>query len=272
MPIINIKFIENVVATPAQKEELIHRMTETFASVLGEVVRPFTYVVIDETPQMAWGIAGQPMPDLAWLCGPEYQGYHAKAREIMQSVISGTAAPAPAASSNGNGSSGNGAAAATQSNGAAASGTASDVTPELVGKAYGALASGDPAEIAKYWDTGVHWLVPGHNQLSGWYNGRDEFLGFMQRVGELSGGSFRMEPIAVMTGQGYSSDVTHNIGTRVEDPSKILDINVVHVLHWRNGKVVEGRGAIFGDGSEKYDEFWSPVTTTGRRLAAKARG
>jgi uncharacterized protein len=268
MPIINIKFIEAVVATPAQKEELIHRMTETFAAVLGDVVRPFTYVVIDETPQMAWGIAGQPMPDLAWLCGPEYQGYHAKAREIMESVIAGSAAPAPAA--NGNGSAAPAPAPQAKSNGGAAS-TAGDVTPELVGKAYAALASGNVGEISKYWDEGLHWLVPGHNQLSGWYNGRDEFLGFMQHVGELSGGSFRMEPIAIMTGQGYSSDVTHNIGTRAEDPTKILDINVVHVLHWRHGKVVEGRGAIFGDGSEKYDEFWSPVSASGKRLAAKAR-
>ena len=42
-------------------------MTETFAGVLGEVVRPFTYVVIEETKVNDWGIAGKPMPDLAWL-------------------------------------------------------------------------------------------------------------------------------------------------------------------------------------------------------------
>jgi 4-oxalocrotonate tautomerase family enzyme len=259
MPIINIKFIENVVATPEQKAELIVKMTETFSGVLGDVVRPFTYVVIEETKVNDWGIAGKPMPDLAWLCGPEYQGYHAKAREIMEGVIASMAAPA-AGASNGAGTKG--------ANGSAPGAAAAEgeVTQELVGQAYAALGTMDPAQVNKYWDEGVHWLVPGHNQLSGWYNGRDQFVGFMKKVGELSGGSFRMEPIAVMTGKDYSADVTHNIGNRAEDPKKILDINVVHVLHWRNGKVVEGRGAIFGDGTEKYDEFWSPVTAAGTRL------
>jgi 4-oxalocrotonate tautomerase len=49
MPIINIKFIEQVVATPEQKLELVKRMTDTFVDVLGDVVRPLTYVVIEET-------------------------------------------------------------------------------------------------------------------------------------------------------------------------------------------------------------------------------
>ncbi|MEJ7651977.1 MAG: hypothetical protein WKH64_00750 [Chloroflexia bacterium] len=30
----------------------------------------------------------------------------------------------------------------------------------------------------------------------------------------------------------------------------------MHVLRWRDGKVVEGRGAIFGDGTTQYDQFW----------------
>jgi hypothetical protein len=38
----------------------------------------------------------------------------------------------------------------------------------------------------------------------------------------------------------------------------MLDIDVVHVLRWRDGKVIEGRGAIFGDGTTEYDQFWSP--------------
>ena len=45
------------------------------------------------------------------------------------------------------------------------------VTPELVGKAYEALMSGDRAQIEKYWDADMNWLVPGHNVLSGWYHG-----------------------------------------------------------------------------------------------------
>jgi|SRR5918996_5137072 ketosteroid isomerase-like protein len=134
-----------------------------------------------------------------------------------------------------------------------------NVTLELVRKAYDALASGDKVRILEYWADDMVWLVPGHNQLSGWKHGLDEFLAFMRTVGELSGNSFRMDSIAVITTGEYSADVTHNAGYRAGDESKKLDIDVVHVLRWRDGKVIEGRGAIFGNGTTQYDQFWSPV-------------
>jgi ketosteroid isomerase-like protein len=132
-----------------------------------------------------------------------------------------------------------------------------NVTPEVVGKAYEALGSGDRAKVAQYWAEDMVWLVPGHNQLSGWKHGLDEFLHFMQRVGELSGGSFHMTAITIMTNDDYSCDVTNNQGTRVEDPSKKLNIDVAHVLRWQDGKVIAGKGGIMGDGTAQYDEFWS---------------
>ena len=87
MPIINIKFIKDVVATEEQKAELIVKMTDTFVGVLGDVVRPFTYVVIDETPVGQWGIAGVPMPDLAYLTSPKHAEVIAKSNEVMREAI-----------------------------------------------------------------------------------------------------------------------------------------------------------------------------------------
>jgi hypothetical protein len=147
------------------------------------------------------------------------------------------------------------------------------VTIELVSKAYEALASGDKAKIKQYWAEDMVWLVPGHNPLSGWYRGLDAFLAFMGNVGALSNNSFNMEGIAVMVSDEYSADVTHNVGYRAgfsqangAKPYTKLDIDVVHVLRWRNGKVIEGRGAIFGDGTTEYDQFWSPFGPGGERL------
>ena len=80
MPIINIKFIKDVVATEEQKAELIVKMTDTFVGVLGDVVRPFTYCIIDEVPVGLWGIAGVPMPDLAYLVGDELAEVIARSR------------------------------------------------------------------------------------------------------------------------------------------------------------------------------------------------
>jgi 4-oxalocrotonate tautomerase family enzyme len=87
MPIITIQFIKDVVATPEQKRELLVKMTETFVSVLGEVVRPYVYCIIQETPMMEWSIAGVPMPDLEYLVGDYTTKVHPKANEIMRGFI-----------------------------------------------------------------------------------------------------------------------------------------------------------------------------------------
>ena len=87
MPVINIKFIKDVVATDEQKVELIEKMTDTFVGVLGDVVRPFTYVIIDETPVGAWGIAGKPMPDLEYLIGEEHAGVIERSNQAMRDAI-----------------------------------------------------------------------------------------------------------------------------------------------------------------------------------------
>ncbi len=133
------------------------------------------------------------------------------------------------------------------------------ITPEHVKEAYAALASGDTQKVRQYWADEMVWQVPGHNLLSGWYFGLDEFLGFMGTVGQLSGNSFQMENIAgqvIVTGE-YSADLTRNRGNRANLPDKQMDIEVVHVLRWKDGKVIAGKGAIFGDGATEYDQFWS---------------
>ena len=133
------------------------------------------------------------------------------------------------------------------------------ITPEHVKEAYAALASGDTQKVRQYWADEMVWQVPGHNLLSGWYFGLDEFLGFMGTVGQLSGNSFQMENIAgqvIVTGE-YSADLTRNRGNRANLPDKKMDIEVVHVLRWKDGKVIAGKGAIFCDGAREYDQFWS---------------
>ena len=86
MPIITIQVIEGVELTsPEQKRELLKKMTDTFISVVGEAARPYTYCIIQETPPMEWSIAGTPLPDRAFLYGPDYAEMHKKANDIMRS-------------------------------------------------------------------------------------------------------------------------------------------------------------------------------------------
>ena len=58
MPLINIEVIENVF-TPAQKKELINKVTDALISVKGEALRPYTLVKIDEVKDGNWSVGGK---------------------------------------------------------------------------------------------------------------------------------------------------------------------------------------------------------------------
>ena len=96
MPIITVQAIKGVVLTSdEQKRELLKKMTDAFIDVVGEVARPYTYCLIQETPLMEWSIAGVPLPDLPFLYGPEYADMHRKANDMMRSYVASQAADAP---------------------------------------------------------------------------------------------------------------------------------------------------------------------------------
>ena len=95
MPIITVQAIKGVVLTSdEQKRELLKKMTDAFISVVGEVARPYTYCIIQETPLYEWSIAGVPLPDLPFLYGPEYAEMHKEANEIMRNFIASQQADA----------------------------------------------------------------------------------------------------------------------------------------------------------------------------------
>lgn len=93
MPIIVVKAIKGAVLTSdAQKRELLQKMTDTFVEVVGEVARPFTYCLLEETPMYEWALAGRPLPDFAYLSGPEFMGLHEKSNDIMRAYMAQMAA------------------------------------------------------------------------------------------------------------------------------------------------------------------------------------
>jgi 4-oxalocrotonate tautomerase len=102
VPIITVRVIKGVVLTSdEQKRDLLKKMTDTFISVVGDVARPYTYCIIEETPLYEWSIGGVPLPDLPFLYGPEYAQMHANANALMKAYVESqsaapAAAPAPA--------------------------------------------------------------------------------------------------------------------------------------------------------------------------------
>jgi 4-oxalocrotonate tautomerase len=57
MPLLNVKLIEGVF-TPAQKQEMIHKLTDTMVSIEGENLRSATLVVIEEIKSGDWAYGG----------------------------------------------------------------------------------------------------------------------------------------------------------------------------------------------------------------------
>jgi 4-oxalocrotonate tautomerase len=60
MPLVNVKLIEGVF-TPAQKQQMIRKLTDTMVSIEGENMRGVTWVVIEEVKSGDWGIGGNPL-------------------------------------------------------------------------------------------------------------------------------------------------------------------------------------------------------------------
>lgn len=60
MPLIQVKLIEEVF-TPAQKKEMITKITDAMVSIEGEKMRGVTWVIIEDVRSGEWGIGGQAM-------------------------------------------------------------------------------------------------------------------------------------------------------------------------------------------------------------------
>ena len=58
MPLVTIDVIKDVF-TPAQKREMITKLTDAMVAIEGEALRGVTWVRINEVEQGDWGIGGQ---------------------------------------------------------------------------------------------------------------------------------------------------------------------------------------------------------------------
>jgi 4-oxalocrotonate tautomerase len=58
MPFVQVKVIEGVFSD-AQKQEMIHKVTEAMVSIEGENMRGVTWVVVEEVKSGSWGIGGK---------------------------------------------------------------------------------------------------------------------------------------------------------------------------------------------------------------------
>ena len=60
MPLVTVKVIEGVF-TPAQKKDMVRKLTDTMVSIEGENLRPVTWVVVEEVKGGDWAVGGNPL-------------------------------------------------------------------------------------------------------------------------------------------------------------------------------------------------------------------
>jgi len=60
MPFVNVKLVEGVYSE-AEKQEVIKKITDVMASIEGEKLRPYTWVVVEEVKSGQWGAGGNPV-------------------------------------------------------------------------------------------------------------------------------------------------------------------------------------------------------------------
>jgi 4-oxalocrotonate tautomerase len=60
MPLIQVSLIEEVFS-PAQKKQIVQKLTDAMVEIEGEAMRGVTWVIIQEVRSGEWAIGGQPL-------------------------------------------------------------------------------------------------------------------------------------------------------------------------------------------------------------------
>lgn len=123
---------------------------------------------------------------------------------------------------------------------------------ELLRSHLDALAGGDIEVAMSCYSDDVVFHYPGKNPLSGEYRGKEQVLGLMGRVMELSGGTFRPEVHDILASDDH---VAALVTVRAERDGKKVEWKAVDLFHVLDGKLSEHW--VHEVDQERVDEFWS---------------
>ncbi len=101
---------------------------------------------------------------------------------------------------------------------------------------YDAFASGDLGAFEELWSDDIRWHNAGHGTLSGTYEGRQAILEMFARLFEVTEGSLRLQPRALVADDDWGFAAVTVSATRGD---RSLDTMDVHTVRLRNGRVVE---------------------------------
>jgi ketosteroid isomerase-like protein len=97
------------------------------------------------------------------------------------------------------------------------------------------------------------WHVPGSNAVAGDYRGLDEIIPFLRRTGELTSGTYRVEPLWVVADDEHVVAVYRAQGER--DDGRRLDIEQALLIDIEDGRWVNIRAQPLDQAA--FDAFWA---------------
>lgn len=124
---------------------------------------------------------------------------------------------------------------------------------ELLREGYAAFGRGDLPAVQEIFDPNLVWHAYRLGQLGGDHAGWPAVQDFFLRTMQLTGGTFRVEPLEILSNEGGAAAVVRSTGRR--EDGRTLDSRQIHQFRMEEGKVHEVWQFV-GDGAAAED-FWS---------------
>ncbi|PWG14220.1 ketosteroid isomerase [Streptomyces sp. V2] len=123
---------------------------------------------------------------------------------------------------------------------------------DLAREYFTAIQTGDLPRVGELLDEDVVWHQPGANRFSGEHKGRDAVFALLGGMMEASRGSFAIDTVHALMGNGDTVAASIHFAGRRDGASMSMD--GVDVLRVGDGKIVEVR--LFSTDQAAEDAFW----------------
>ena len=122
----------------------------------------------------------------------------------------------------------------------------------LTRRGYNAFVEGDLDTLNEVFSPQATWHQPDTGVIAGDYTGRDRVFQFFAKLSELTGGSYKVEPVDILADDDRAVAIQHS--TAVRD-GKHLDTQQVAVFEIHDGMVTDIR--LYPSDEKTEDSFWS---------------
>lgn len=123
---------------------------------------------------------------------------------------------------------------------------------QLMRRTLDAFLSGDMPTLAQVFSKDIVWRVPGKSFLAKDYKGQKEVFGFLGRLMELTGGTFRVESLDMLANDAGGVFVDR---LTAERNGRKLDVRLLLYVAIRRGQIVEGFDHFHQE--HLWDAFWA---------------